>query len=36
MKLYIEATDRSSIESKESVQVWQHQDADLGFGSIMQ
>ncbi|KAE8708867.1 Alpha,alpha-trehalose-phosphate synthase 6 [Hibiscus syriacus] len=33
MQLYTEATDGSSIESKESALVWHHRDADLGFGS---
>ncbi|XVF87284.1 hypothetical protein PTKIN_Ptkin18bG0106700 [Pterospermum kingtungense] len=33
MKLYREATDGSSIESKESALVWHHRDADPGFGS---
>ncbi|KAE8671793.1 hypothetical protein F3Y22_tig00111917pilonHSYRG00030 [Hibiscus syriacus] len=33
MKLYTEATDGSNIETKESVLVWHHRDADLGFGS---
>ncbi|KAF6167792.1 hypothetical protein GIB67_027570 [Kingdonia uniflora] len=33
MKLYIEATDGSSIETKESGLVWHHQDANPGFGS---
>ncbi|KAF6141708.1 hypothetical protein GIB67_027886 [Kingdonia uniflora] len=33
MKLYIEATDNSSIETKESGLVWHHQDANPGFGS---
>ncbi|XP_073006945.1 probable alpha,alpha-trehalose-phosphate synthase [UDP-forming] 7 [Typha latifolia] len=33
MKLYTEATDGSSIETKESALVWHHQDADPGFGS---
>ncbi|KAF6164079.1 hypothetical protein GIB67_017663 [Kingdonia uniflora] len=33
MKLYIEATDDSSIETKESGLVWHHQDANPGFGS---
>ncbi|XVF25607.1 hypothetical protein REPUB_Repub13aG0226500 [Reevesia pubescens] len=33
MKLYTEATDGSSIESKESALVWHHRDADPGFGS---
>ena len=33
MRLYMEATDGSSIESKESALVWHHQDADLDFGS---
>ncbi|KAF6173349.1 hypothetical protein GIB67_027044 [Kingdonia uniflora] len=33
MKLYTEATDGSSIETKESGLVWHHQDADPGFGS---
>ncbi|KAJ9686080.1 hypothetical protein PVL29_015119 [Vitis rotundifolia] len=33
MQLYTEATDGSSIESKESALVWQYGDADPGFGS---
>ncbi|RLN23601.1 putative alpha,alpha-trehalose-phosphate synthase [Panicum miliaceum] len=33
MNLYTEATDGSSIETKESALVWHHQDADPGFGS---
>ncbi|GAA0165219.1 hypothetical protein LIER_20678 [Lithospermum erythrorhizon] len=33
MKLYTEATDGSSIESKESALVWHFQDADPDFGS---
>ncbi|CAM8998176.1 unnamed protein product [Rhodiola kirilowii] len=33
MSLYMEATDGSYIEKKESALVWHHQDADLGFGS---
>ncbi|KAF8409101.1 hypothetical protein HHK36_005174 [Tetracentron sinense] len=33
MKLYTEATDGSSIETKESALVWHHQDADHDFGS---
>ncbi|XWS18539.1 hypothetical protein CRYUN_Cryun32bG0053500 [Craigia yunnanensis] len=33
MKLYTEATDGSSIESKESALVWHHRDAEPGFGS---
>ncbi|KAI4339342.1 hypothetical protein MLD38_024295 [Melastoma candidum] len=33
MKLYMEATDGSSIEYKESALVWHHQDADPDFGS---
>ncbi|KAK6932726.1 Glycosyl transferase, family 20 [Dillenia turbinata] len=33
MKLYTEATDGSSIETKESALVWHHRDADSGFGS---
>ena len=32
MKLYIEATDGSSIVKKESALVWHFQDADPGFG----
>ncbi|KAF6169399.1 hypothetical protein GIB67_002886 [Kingdonia uniflora] len=32
MKLYIEATDGSSIKTKESGLVWHHQDANQGFG----
>ncbi|KAL8136679.1 hypothetical protein V2J09_002680, partial [Rumex salicifolius] len=33
MKLYTEATDGSSIETKESALVWHYQDADPDFGS---
>ncbi|KAJ8773791.1 hypothetical protein K2173_008254 [Erythroxylum novogranatense] len=33
MRLYTEATDGSSIETKESALVWHHQDADPDFGS---
>ncbi|KAJ6402222.1 hypothetical protein OIU84_014336 [Salix udensis] len=33
MKLYTEATDGSSIETKESAVVWHHRDADPGFGA---
>ncbi|GMI72317.1 TREHALOSE -6-PHOSPHATASE SYNTHASE S7, trehalose-phosphatase/synthase 7 [Hibiscus trionum] len=33
MKLYTEATDGSSIETKESALVWHHRDADPTFGS---
>lgn len=33
MKQYTEATDGSSIETKESAVVWHYRDADLGFGS---
>ena len=33
MKLYMEATDGSYIELKESALVWHHQDADPDFGS---
>ncbi|KAJ6999257.1 hypothetical protein NC653_010059 [Populus alba x Populus x berolinensis] len=33
MKLYTEATDGSSIETKESALVWHHRDADPGFGA---
>ncbi|KAF8039449.1 hypothetical protein BT93_B1861 [Corymbia citriodora subsp. variegata] len=33
MSSYREATDGSSIESKESALVWHHQDADPDFGS---
>lgn len=33
MRLYTEATDGSSIETKESAIVWHHQDADPDFGS---
>ncbi|KAF6142943.1 hypothetical protein GIB67_003899 [Kingdonia uniflora] len=33
MKLYIKATDGSSIETKESGLVWHHQDANPGIGS---
>ena len=36
MKLYIEVTDGSSIESKMSVQIWQYRNANPGFGSIVQ
>lgn len=32
MKLYTEATDGSSIETKESALVWQYRDADPVFG----
>ncbi|XWS70904.1 hypothetical protein CRYUN_Cryun03dG0090200 [Craigia yunnanensis] len=32
MQLYMEATDGSSIENKESALVWHHQDADPDFG----
>ncbi|XWS63641.1 hypothetical protein CRYUN_Cryun06bG0118400 [Craigia yunnanensis] len=32
MSLYREATDGSSIETKESALVWHHQDADPDFG----
>ncbi|KAK1393362.1 Trehalose-6-phosphate synthase component TPS1 [Heracleum sosnowskyi] len=32
MKLYTEATDGSSIETKESALVWQYKDADPVFG----
>ncbi|KAG6581373.1 putative alpha,alpha-trehalose-phosphate synthase [UDP-forming] 7, partial [Cucurbita argyrosperma subsp. sororia] len=32
MKLYTEATDGSSIETKESALVWHHRDADPDFG----
>ncbi|KAM1424671.1 hypothetical protein COP2_017502 [Malus domestica] len=32
-KLYTEATDGSSIETKESAFVGHHRDGDLGFGS---
>lgn len=32
MKLYTEATDGSSIETKESALVWKYRDADSGFG----
>lgn len=32
MQLYMEATDGSCIESKESALVWHHQDADPDFG----
>ncbi|CAN6852188.1 unnamed protein product [Brassica oleracea] len=33
MRSYMEATDGSSIEFKESALVWHHQDADPDFGS---
>ncbi|WOL08600.1 putative alpha,alpha-trehalose-phosphate synthase [Canna indica] len=33
MRLYMEATDGSSIEPKESGLVWHHQEADPDFGS---
>ncbi|KAL3501210.1 hypothetical protein ACH5RR_035659 [Cinchona calisaya] len=33
MKLYTEATDGSSIETKESALVWHHHEADPDFGS---
>ncbi|XP_047323354.1 probable alpha,alpha-trehalose-phosphate synthase [UDP-forming] 8 [Impatiens glandulifera] len=33
MKSYTEATDGSSIESKETALVWHHQDADPDFGT---
>ncbi|KAI9111725.1 hypothetical protein K1719_017415 [Acacia pycnantha] len=33
MRSYIEATDGSNIEVKESALVWHHQDADPDFGS---
>ncbi|GMI82281.1 TREHALOSE -6-PHOSPHATASE SYNTHASE S7, trehalose-phosphatase/synthase 7 [Hibiscus trionum] len=33
MKLYTEATDGSTIETKESALVWHYRDADPGFGS---
>ncbi|XP_052186106.1 probable alpha,alpha-trehalose-phosphate synthase [UDP-forming] 9 isoform X2 [Diospyros lotus] len=33
MNLYMEATDGSYIETKESALVWHHQDADPDFGS---
>ncbi|KAA8533126.1 hypothetical protein F0562_033341 [Nyssa sinensis] len=33
MKLYMEATDGSNMEIKESALVWHHQDADPDFGS---
>ncbi|XVF34293.1 hypothetical protein REPUB_Repub18cG0047000 [Reevesia pubescens] len=32
MQLYMEATDGSSIENKESAMVWHHQEADPDFG----
>lgn len=32
MRLYTEATDGSSIETKESALVWKYRDADPGFG----
>lgn len=34
MEHYIEATDGSFIETKESALVWHHQDADSQFGSF--
>ncbi|KAI6682524.1 hypothetical protein NL676_036405 [Syzygium grande] len=34
MEQYIEATDGSFIETKESALVWHHQDADPQFGSF--
>lgn len=33
MRSYTEATDGSSIETKESALVWHHQDADPDFGA---
>ncbi|CAA6671042.1 unnamed protein product [Spirodela intermedia] len=33
MRLYMETTDGSSMEHKESAIVWHHQDADPDFGS---
>lgn len=33
MRLYMEATDGSCIEHKESALVWHHQEADPDFGS---
>lgn len=33
MRSYMEATDGSTIEFKESALVWHHQDADPDFGS---
>lgn len=33
MKLYMESTDGSYIETKDSALVWHHQDADPDFGS---
>ncbi|XP_078443151.1 putative alpha,alpha-trehalose-phosphate synthase [UDP-forming] 8 [Wolffia australiana] len=33
MRLYMEATDGSSMEQKESALVWHHQDADPEFGT---
>lgn len=33
MRSYMEATDGTSIEFKESALVWHHQDADPDFGS---
>lgn len=33
MRLYMETTDGSNIEVKESALVWHHQDADPDFGS---
>ncbi|KAL3532914.1 hypothetical protein ACH5RR_006435 [Cinchona calisaya] len=33
MELYMEATDGSSIEQKESAIVWHHQEADPDFGT---
>lgn len=32
LNLYTEATDGSSVETKESALVWQYKDADPGFG----
>lgn len=32
LNLYTEATDGSSVETKESALVWQYRDADPGFG----
>ena len=32
MQLYMETTDGSCIENKESALVWHHQDADPDFG----
>lgn len=32
MRMYTEATDGSTLETKESALVWHHQDADPDFG----